>query len=235
MASQKTTDPAATVAYPRAKRPANPVKILTKETVLKLQAADIPISQLQQGYPSIYSLAKHSPKLLQRVVSTVRRSSGYKKGLWRYILSYRAVASDSESAERMFRDYFLMVTMAAEKYKDRGPMSALNETGDAVREIRALRPDIGNEKLLAIFRASYVHASIGKPRSTSVRTYLSSKYDRKSKRFTAENIDDIEYIAEHYEAVQRILPELKKRRVNDRDMISTILESDTPALIDGIL
>ena len=114
MASQKTTDPAATVAYPRAKRPANPVKILTKETVLKLQAADNPISPLQQGYPSIYSLAKHSPKLLQRVVSTVRRSSGYKKGLWRYILSYRAVASDSESADRMFWDYFLLVTMAAE-------------------------------------------------------------------------------------------------------------------------
>lgn len=219
--------PPAGVTYPSTKKPAHPAKLATRVAVQRLRDAGIEPSQSQRGYPALFGLAKNDPELLEIVLRTVSKSTDKQKNLWKYVLSTFYVAPSAKEARQSFSYYFKTVPIAAKSIKHHvPPWQALSDIRKVLTEFNHVCPDAKTD-LGSIYEAAVLHSSI----VPSVR--YSSRQDRRI--VTAENVDDILFIAEHFEAVQKIVPELKKRKVRDRGMIAVLLDNKAQALIDGAL
>lgn len=228
MKKLKPSSPPADVAYPSTKKPVHPAKLATRIAVERLREAGIEPSQSQRGYPALFGMAKNDPELLNTVLTVITRSTDNQKKLWKYVLSTFYAAPSAKEARQSFSYYFKTVPIAAKNMKPHvPPWQALSEIRKVLTEFNNVRPDAETD-LGLIYEAAILHSSV----VPSVRKY-SSRQDRRV--ITAENVDDILFIAEHFEAVQKIVPELKKRKVRDRGMIAILLDNKAQALIDGAL
>lgn len=226
---KSASDPLAGVEYRSTKKPVNPAKLATRLAVQRLRAVGIEPSQSQRGYPALYGMAKNDPELLDTVLRAIVKSTDNQKKLWKHVLSTFYVAPSAEEAQSSFSYYFKTVPIAAKTFKvHMPPWQALSEVNRVLREFNEVRPDKETD-LGSLYEAAILHSSIVPVN----RGYTNSRESRRT--VSAGNVDDILFIAEHFEAVQRIVPELKKRKIRDRGMIAVLLDNKAQALLEGNL
>lgn len=227
MGKSSAPTPPKNVPYPSTKKPPHPVKAAVRVAYLRLEKAGVKLRQQRGGYPALFGMAKNAPELLETIIRTVKKSKANEKHLWRDVLSSMFFTPPSAAdAEYVFGRHFHIIPIAAKKMNRHSYLrDALRETTNVFNQIRDARPD-ATENLTLLYEAALLNQSINPPIH-----YM----NRVMKIVTKDNIEDIVFIAEHLDEVERIIPELKKREVRDRHMMAALLDVEATALLDGAL
>jgi hypothetical protein len=215
------------VLHPSAKKPPHPVKAAVRVSVKRLANAGVSLRQTQVGYPALFGMAKNDPKLLETILQAAEKSTANEKKLWREVLSSTFFSVPSaEYARYTFNRYLQIIPVTARGMKPHSvAWEALAKTRKVFSQINEARPE-AQDNLGLLHDAAFLYAEVSPP--VHYRK-------RETKLVTKDNIEDIVFIAEHYDEVKRILPELKKRGVIDRGTVAALLEIEAAALLDGAL
>lgn len=204
-------------------------KKLAREAMARLMDNDIDI--MRSGYQNsvLYYLASISPDLLESVVSSAAAATKDEAKVWLYYLGELPGASKrSPQWDVLWHKY--------QNLAPRIPTATyLEETSPHAR----YRNQTVN--LLALVDQAYPekHDDTAFMRAASIVLHLNGENEpfkmlSKTGKYSSY-LNDIEYIAEHIDEVEKVIPILRKRKSSSMGVVAALLESGATSLADGML
>lgn len=236
-----------TVPYPSAKAPVHPTKLLVRQTLHQLKEFDVDFLENHIASRNLFSIAKHTPERIPILLEKIKAADQRERLTWRAAISsyqnhlcgqYRHDAPDNFTLISILVPHIAPRVSLKKNHYSRSDESSV--MGNAVLIMRDVYESLPEDEtfvdVMPLFKGAelYLHLETEYRRVRQTNAWTRGPY-KAPPRVNRENIKDVVFMAKNYDAVINVLPEIKRRKTHDRDLIAVLIDAPTSALIIGAL
>jgi hypothetical protein len=210
-------------------------KLVTRQAMKDFEAEGIKVLNSPHGNKNLFHLAKRYPQLLQELLGRVQKAGDLERSLWGHMITqlplHEFSYSVSDRTPHYYRKWFSLLPMVLDLFPRVEAHNSNHEPRILHDRINSLAEVIANAEHKRRFFAD----DDGYRRVKAIMTVVQTDKAASGTGRVKDRNEDIDFIAEHMDAIEPIVPELMRRGTSDRGIIGQILSSDARSLNDGIL